>query len=266
MNKFITSDLNVIAVYFFYNNEQLVYIGRTCNLKNRLAAHFNTNSIDFQDWKLAVDSIKYIECKTNTDSDILETYFINKYKPIYNKDKVYTDECSFDINYNDIKVVPKVIIKDSDCGLIVDIKLNKKISFQKLCVRYIEAIKLNDITITNLIESDYPLIKKAYETLGADKIKALDYRKNSIKKELLVNSGLNNNQKIVNLLNLKVGELVNKTIVKAQLQSIYNQLGIKKKAKATDLSNWYTINDYDKRVNGKCITFTKIITCNLNCR
>lgn len=146
------------------------------------------------------------------------------------------------------------------------LRLSKKASFKDLCIAYIKCKEENVPTQIRDIELEFPIIKAAYDKLGADKIKALNYRKNWIEEELLVNSTMNSNQKIVNLLNLKVGELVNKTIVKAQLQSIYNQLGINKKAKATDLSNWYTISDYDKRVNGKCITFTKIITCNLSCR
>ena len=40
-----------------------------------------------------------------------------------------------------------------------------------------------------------------------------------------------------------------KSEIKEKLQSIYNELGIKQTAKATDLRQWYNIKDTSRRTN-----------------
>lgn len=143
------------------------------------------------------------------------------------------------------------------------LRLSKKPSFKDLCIDYLKCKEENIPTQIRDIELEFPIIKKAYEELGAEKMKALNYRKNFIEEELLVSSQLDNSQKIVGLLDFKVGELISKKELKLKLQAIYLQLGIKKNAKATDLANWYSITDHNKRVEGQVVTFTKIVTCNV---
>ena len=143
------------------------------------------------------------------------------------------------------------------------LRLSKKPSFKDLCIDYLKCKEENIPTQIRDIELEFPIIKKAYDELGAEKMKALNYRKNFIEEELLVSSQLENSQKIVGLLDFKVGELIGKKELKLKLQAIYIQLGIKKNAKATDLANWYSITDHNKRVEGQVVTFTKIVTCNV---
>ena len=87
-------------IYFFYDsNDTLLYIGKTSNLINRLRCHFSPEIIKLEPWKQLVDKDRIIlyKCKTSTDLDIYETYFINKYNPQYNKDKVFNDTLSFEL-------------------------------------------------------------------------------------------------------------------------------------------------------------------------
>ena len=159
------------------------------------------------------------------------------------------------------------------------LRLSKKASFKDLCLDYIKykeekkeikdkllEEKIDTSSNRNIrdIEVEYPVIKQAYDDLGVEKMKALRYRKNFIQEELLVTSQLTSNQKIVGLLKYKVGQLLCKKELKIKLQSIYDFLHIKKKAKATDLSQWYSITDHNKRMDGKVVTFTKILTCNVD--
>ena len=55
-----------------------------------------------------------------------------------------------------------------------------------------------------------------------------------------------------------------KTVIKAKIQNVYNELGIKQKAKATDLRKWYTIKETSKRANsGGVLACVSIICANI---
>lgn len=171
------------------------------------------------------------------------------------------DEATVDIN-----TIPHKFIK-ANLELNIEglnkLRLSKKPSFKDLCIDYIKCKEENIPTQIRDIELEYPTIKQAYDELGSEKMKALNYRKNFIEEALTVSSQLDDSQKIVSLLKYRVGDLIPKKEVKSKLQDIYNQLRIKKTAKATDLANWYSITDHNKWIEGKSVTFTKILTCNI---
>lgn len=109
-----------------------------------------------------------------------------------------------------------------------------------------------------------PLIKEAYEKLGFDKMKALEFVQKDIQNQLVVSSKSRSLEAhIVSLLNYKIGQLLDKAEVKSTLQGIYNLLEIKKVAKASDLAQWYTIKNHNKTIGGKSITKLKIVSCNV---
>lgn len=143
------------------------------------------------------------------------------------------------------------------------IRLQKKASFKDLCLDYIKCKEENIPTQIKDIELEYPVIAEAYETLGNEKMKALKYRKSAIEEELLINSQVENPVKVVNLLDLRVGEIISKEFLKMRIQAIYDQLSIKKKAKATDINNWYTVKTMSKRVDGDVVASVRVITCNV---
>ena len=89
-------------IYFFYDsNNNLLYIGKTGNLINRLKCHFSKSNVELEPWKLEVDKNKIIiyRCKSDTDLEVYETYFINKYNPKYNIEKVFNDYLTFELPY-----------------------------------------------------------------------------------------------------------------------------------------------------------------------
>lgn len=143
------------------------------------------------------------------------------------------------------------------------LRLSKKPSFKDLCIDYIKCKEENVPTQIRDIELEYPIIAEAYNTLGSEKMKALKYRKTAMEEELLVNSQIENPVKIVSLLDLRVGDIISKEFLKMRIQTIYNQLGIKKNAKATDVTDWYTVKNMSKRVEGEVVASVKIITCNI---
>lgn len=78
--------------YFLNKNDEIIYFGKTSNIYNRMKQHFFKGHLP----KECYDStykIMYTELINNKyDTEIYETYYINKYKPIYNIDKKFTDK------------------------------------------------------------------------------------------------------------------------------------------------------------------------------
>lgn len=144
------------------------------------------------------------------------------------------------------------------------LRLAKKPNFKKLCLEYHEAKEEENLEIIEEIELVMPLIKEAYEKVGFNKMKALEFVQKDIQNQLIVTSKSKSSEnRIVDLLNYKIGQLLDKSEVKKTLQGIYDLLEIKKVAKASDLSQWYTIKDHSKKVNGTSMVKIKIISCNV---
>lgn len=78
------------GIYFIYGEERnLLYIGKSSNISNRIKQHMNGYSeIDYS----VKDMYKYVEytkLKCPVDREIYETYYINKLSPPLNRSKVY---------------------------------------------------------------------------------------------------------------------------------------------------------------------------------
>ena len=83
----------------------------------------------------------------------------------------------------------------------------------------------------------YPLVKQAYDELGTAKVQALKYHVGNIKRELTKRQPAPTEYKIVKMINTTFTKQtpIAKSKVKAELQRIYDDLGINKTAKAADL-------------------------------
>ena len=113
----------------------------------------------------------------------------------------------------------------------------------------------------------YPLVKQAYEELGTDKVQALKYHVGNIKRELMKRQPAPTEYKIVKMINTTFQKQtpIAKSKVKAELQRIYDDLGIKLTAKASDLAEWYDIDTCYRNIDSRntaCIILirSKIIT------
>ena len=84
----------------------------------------------------------------------------------------------------------------------------------------------------------YPLVKQAYEELGADKVQALKYHVGNIKRELTKRQPAPTEYKIVKMINTTFAKQtpIAKSRVKELLQGIYDDLGLQRTAKAADLN------------------------------
>lgn len=88
-------------VYYFKNfNNEIIYVGRTNNIKRRMKEHFLNGHLD-KDCYDEVCSIMYAQINDSKyDTEICETLLINKYKPKYNTEKMFNekfDKTSFEL-------------------------------------------------------------------------------------------------------------------------------------------------------------------------
>ncbi|MGL5315921.1 MAG: nucleotide excision repair endonuclease [Peptostreptococcaceae bacterium] len=63
-------------------HKDILYVGRTDNIHRRYNEHIKNKSKD--DWKTLIVDMEYIEVECESDSMILEIYYISKYQPPYN--------------------------------------------------------------------------------------------------------------------------------------------------------------------------------------
>ena len=89
---------NKMGVYFLWHNENLIYIGKSINLSERIVS-----SIKERNLKIKVTHFSYYLAETQADVHILEPYLITKYKPLLNSEFISTDYTTlfyidFDIN------------------------------------------------------------------------------------------------------------------------------------------------------------------------
>lgn len=133
-----------------------------------------------------------------------------------------------------------------------------KIPFKELFDRYAELrankgmFSMNDFA-ADLIVKRNPLVRESYEKLGAERVRELNYNQTQIKRELLKYEKTELAYKVVQRIknDLPQQTAVPARIIKSKLQQIYNDLGIKQTAKATDLAEWYDINTCYKNIDGK---------------
>ena len=125
-----------------------------------------------------------------------------------------------------------------------------KVNFAMVCESYNTSGDLEKKQIEKL----YPLVKEAYDKLGVKRIKALEYRQTAIKKELLLQNKLSSKaSKISSVLDLRVGQWVSLKELKTALQEAYDEVGIVKKAKASDIDNYYSMKPLNRREGSKFV-------------
>ena len=99
------------------------------------------------------------------------------------------------------------------------------------------------------IEIEKPLVKEAYDVLGPARVREMRYHQSNIKKEIIKKMHASQDTKVFLLLDKRISKQVaipRQKVVKL-LEDVYDELGIVKKAKASDLKNWYEIKETTKR-------------------
>lgn len=79
-------------MYRFLNKDgEIIYIGRTINIHQRINQHKTTGGV-INRANDEVNNIEYVKCSSHTEMVMLELYLIDKYKPKYNIADLYENE------------------------------------------------------------------------------------------------------------------------------------------------------------------------------
>ena len=151
----------------------------------------------------------------------------------------------------------------------IEDKANTRVTFKELFDEY-HRLKTtrpffsldNHEELCARIALKYPLVKQAYDELGTAKVQALKYHVGNIRRELVKGLSIGDDYKIVKMINdaFQKQTPIAKNKAKERLQEIYDTLGLQRKAKATDLAQWYEIKETAPKINGKttaCVTIIR---------
>lgn len=137
-------------VYFMYDGENnLLYIGKSINLYNRMYLHFNPYTLKKETWKYDVSYIKYYEYEQEKHMDFYEEYYINKLNPKYNISINLANKCDINIKYIKENYIIlnklgngklKIIYKDNNLKL-----KNFKITIPEICDAIYKGIKISSM-------------------------------------------------------------------------------------------------------------------------
>lgn len=193
------------------------------------------------------DTALYAEM--NAFNTLHRTYYVSNSKELSAKT----------VNLNTIDYSYKPVDKVEIKGLN-KVQIGKSASFADICLDYFEAVEGNNFVRIDRIKAVEPIILEAYEKLGEEKMRALELRRSDIEDALAVAHNLKSNDwKIVKLLKLRVGQWISNAEAKEKIQEVYDTLDIDKKAKATDLSNWYEVEGRSKRIDSKKVAGINIL-------
>lgn len=188
------------------------------------------------------------------------TYLTDDHELIFNNYAVLNDRRRWEVSsnvYRDGVSIREAYIKAGcfDISTLQDFEkieddgfLNKLTngSFKEYCLRYI-----NNVEERLYIGDRFPVIKEAYSKLGESRMKSLSYNATRFLSEMQVNSDSTKNFIIKELnANLEIGKEYVTSDIKNLINDIYKRIGIKKKAKATDIDNYFITDKRQKRIEG----------------
>lgn len=88
---------------FVDTDENVIYVGYTGQtMAKRISQHFTKGHLPKECYQ-NVAKIEYIKWKTKSDAQVMETYFINKYKPRYNKQNKRSDALTIQLEEKEWK-------------------------------------------------------------------------------------------------------------------------------------------------------------------
>lgn len=92
---------NLSGIYKLYKNNEIVYVGKSKNIKTRIVHHLKEKDIDEFDFTLM---------NNPSDKNLYELYYIDKYKPLYNRDCIESSISNIELKdlifSNKIKITP----------------------------------------------------------------------------------------------------------------------------------------------------------------
>ena len=96
--------MNGLYIPFFDINNNIIYVGKTSQtLDKRIGQHFTRGHLPKQCYS-SIARIEYQKYKTESDALIMETFYITKYNPKYNKLQKSRDLPTIDLDNQEWKL------------------------------------------------------------------------------------------------------------------------------------------------------------------
>lgn len=93
---------------FIDNKGTIIYLGYTGQkLEERMNQHFTKGHLSNECYR-SVCKIEYIKWKSKSDAQVMETYYINKYKPCYNKQNKRNDALTIKLDEGTWKLYKEI--------------------------------------------------------------------------------------------------------------------------------------------------------------
>lgn len=185
MSKYLEEDNRKFYIYKMYDEtNELLYIGKTTNIEQRMNCHFSRDITERQEWKNEVAYIDYYEFKTKVDMDIMELYYIALERPKYNISSTDTEKPQIEIIYTCNE--PKRIVKKPLKQKIVEINIDRNTKNKMIENLNIYEGKLNNIGLNGNSKWERPLSRTWFMKANKEVMKQLknnteNYYQNIIK-------------------------------------------------------------------------------------
>lgn len=201
-----------------------------------------------KDFRRIPDNVKYQDSYTMYDEQ--------KGEFVFNRLAYVNEQYCFDVqkfNYQNGVIVKKLLqdssfdVSENQTYAVYQEQLKhliKKEPFVDRMQAYCE-YRAKQGLIVNLamstLESKYPELRYYYEALGADRIKALNYKEKKLLNEIHI---MKTQNKIRHELHgiIHIGDRILTTDIQQTLHDVYDRLGIDKSPKAADLNEFFEIH------------------------
>ena len=201
-----------------------------------------------KDFRRIPDNVKYQDSYTMYDEQ--------KGEFVFNRLAYVNEQYCFDVqkfNYQNGVIVKKLLqdssfdVSENQTYAVYQEQLKhliKKEPFVDRMQAYCE-YRAKQGLIVNLamstLESKYPELRYYYEALGADRIKALNYKEKKLLNEIHI---MKTKNKIRHELHgiIHIGDRILTTDIQQSLHDVYDRLGIDKSPKAADLNEFFEIH------------------------
>lgn len=201
-----------------------------------------------KDFRRIPDNVKYQDSYTMYDEQ--------KGEFVFNRLAYVNEQYCFDVqkfNYQNGVIVKKLLqdssfdVSENQTYAVYQEQLKhliKKEPFVDRMQAYCE-YRAKQGLIVNLamstLESKYPELRYYYEALGADRIKALNYKEKKLLNEIHI---MKTKNKIRHELHgiIHIGDRILTTDIQQTLHDVYDRLGIDKSPKAADLNEFFEIH------------------------
>jgi len=160
------------GIYSIYNNDTLIYIGKTINFYTRLKTHMAQ-----QPWRNEITHISIAKCKTKVDMDLYEKYYINKLNPKYNKAIVYNEIPTFaveELNFKKftletfLKINEPKNLKNSNINKSYEKRKQEISELLKTSVEIKEGTKIDFLNSNNILYHWWNALKADISFLHTD--------------------------------------------------------------------------------------------------